>query len=781
MTHRRFCAAVAICAAVFLVQGCGGGGSGKSDSLRSERDAQAIWAITGGDLEQVFRTMGYNVAVDRLWQLELYRRTATGRLAAIFGEDFVESDMFVRTIAYTTDELETGLDTLDPGPRSVIESYAAGLNQRIGEVMIDASIVPAEFMRLGIPVTTWSATDVLAVMVHVLRGFDSEAFYTGQIDNAALFQQLTAVFEAEAPSMFEDLRWRNDPQARTVIPGAGFAVVGEQGSQLPDPDKFPPMADAAREIRDRLGRIRDAQQSINAAVEFGSYSWTVAPGRTTSARPFLYSGPALGFDAPSPLVEGSIDGGGLSVSGMAVPGIPGFLIGRTDNFAWGLQVGHAHTTDYYIEDQANVEMVRSETIEILGGDSVTIDIYRSERGPIIQPMPYQPVDPIISWRYAHAQNELQAITSLLNLWQARDVDEFANALFGVPASFHVTYAGANGDIAYFMTGRDPVRAEGVDPRFPQLGDGTEEWPTPIELKPRPEDRNPGQGYYAGWNTKASADAVNSVNNLEQQFGPFRRGHVLGSYLESQPVFNFEQLRDLAIFAATTDSFADGGIPWNFIGGYLIAAINADPTPERVAAVQPLFGWDGHFVAGGPTQWALGEMRADAWVLQDAWLREILKLTFEDEFELLGMDYADQNLEILFNIILHRVDPEGLRSFYDWFRDRTDRGIPTTANGVFTLALDNVLAELGDPPYEVDRGVISFMHPIYGEVATSPFSNRSTWAQAVSMGMAGPMRTETLFALGQSGFIEEGEFDPIFDDDFFSQQPEFDAFLHTPVN
>lgn len=780
MTHRRFCAGVAICAAVFLVQGCGGGGSSRSDSLRSERDALAIWAITGGDLEQVFRTMGYNVAVDRLWQLELYRRTATGRLAEIFGEDFLESDIFVRTISYSTEELETALDTLDPIPRSVIESYTAGINQRVGEVAVDPSLLPGEFTNLGISPLAWSTTEVLELMVHVLRGFDSEAFYTGQIDNAALLQQLTAVFEAEAPSMFEDLRWRNDPQALTVIPGSTFAAAGEE-PEIPHPDKFPAMADAAREIRERMARIRGAQESINASVDFGSYSWAVAPSKTQSNRSFLYSGPALGFDAPSPLVEGSIDGGGLSVSGMAVPGIPGFLIGRTDNFAWGLQVGHAHTTDYYIEDEANVEMVRSETILVFGGDSVTLDIYRSERGPIVQPMPYQPVDPIISWRYAHWENELGAISALLELWQAKNVDEFSNALFNIPASFHVTYAGANGDIAYFMTGRDPVRAEGVDPRFPQLGDGTEEWPLPLELKPRPEARSSADGFFAGWNTKASPEAENSVNNIEQQFGQFRRGHVLDAYLSAQPTYSFEQLRDLALFAATTDSFSDGGIPWNFIGGYLINAVNADPTPERLAAIQMLAGWDGHFVAGGPLEWALGEMRADAWVLQDAWLREILKLTFEDEFELLGMSYEDRNLEILFNIILHRIDPMGLRSFYDWFRDRTDRGIPTDANGIFTLALDNALAELGDPPYDVERGVISFVHPIYGEIATSPFSNRSTWAQAVSMGAAGPVRTETLFALGQSGFIEEGEFDPIFDDNFFSQQPEFDNFEHTPVD
>lgn len=780
MKQQRFVCLLAVTALLVTSFGCSGGGSSSGGSVDSSRDNLAVWEITGGDIESVFETMAYNIAVDRLWQFELYRRTGRGQLAEIFGPDMLESDQLTRIIGYSNAELQSGIDTLDPEGRAVLAAYVAGINRRVTEVRSDPLLLPGEFNSLGIQPEFWTTADLLAWMVHVMRGFDSEALHTGQIDNTALLQELSDLFPADADRMFTDLRWRNDPDARSVTGGAAVAASHEP-FPLPLPTDFPPMSDAAQNVRERMERIRTNLEKVGAKVKFGSYGWCVSGSDTHSGLPTLYSGPQMGFDAPPPLVEGSIRGGGLDVTGMAIPGLPGFLIGRTRNFAWGLQVGHAHTVDYYLEPPLVPEFVRDETIKVLGESDVTIPVYRSERGPVIEPIPFVPVAPVISWRYANAAVELKVIETLLSIWRARNVEEFGNALFNLPASMHVMYAGKDGTIAYFMSGRDPVRAEGTNPLFLQNGDGSEDWPIPLELKARPQSINPASGYFAGWNDKASPTADNSPNNLVQgHFGVYRRGHVIADYIEATPMPTFAELRDLSLRIATTDSFSHGGKPHEFILNSLTTAAGLNPTPERMEAIQLIQNWDGQFIPGGPSAWATGETRDDASVLADAWLREIIKLMFEDELETATLTYEDQPADLLFNVLLHALDPMGgIQNTYFWFLDRTGRGVPTAPFLLMSLALDNVLADIGSPPYDVERGVLSFVHPIYGEVQTSPFANRSTWAQAVEMGSSGASRSVSLFSLGQSGFLKNGEFEPIFDENYFSQHDAYNAFNHTP--
>ncbi len=90
----------------------------------------------------------------------------------------------------------------------------------------------------------------------------------------------------------------------------------------------------------------------------------------------------------------------------------------------------------------------------------------------------------------------------------------------------------------------------------------------------------------------------------------------------------------------------------------------------------------------------------------------------------------------------------------------------------------MLANLGNRPYMVSRGYIRYVHPMLGEIHTTPFSSRSTYAHVVEYGPEGPVRIESMFPLGESGTIlmdETGA--PIFDPNFFSMAPLFDTFTH----
>jgi penicillin amidase len=746
------------------------------------RDETGVWFITGGSLYDVFEAFGHAVATDRLWQMEQYRRAATGRLAEILGLDYLSQDVLARTTGYSAAELEQQFESLDGEAKTIVTGYLDGVNRRIAEVVADTGLLPFEFKAIGAQLgrpfvpEPWTAGDVLAWVALMQRNFDPEALEMGQVENGVLLQSLAAAYPTDYQTMFSDLRWINDPAAQTMIPPN--APKRARTLPAPDPAAFPDLAVAARNLRSRLDDRIDKLERINARVKMGSYAWVVSGDKTDSGRPTIYSGPQMGFPVPSIVLEGSIRGGGLAISGMTTPGIPGIIIGRTPHHAWSMQVGHAHSLDYYLESPTNVRLHRLETIKVAGIPDQTLPVYRSPRGPIVEPIPYNPQSPppvILSWAYAHWEHELLPEFILASA-RARSMDEFGAALDLLGVSQHFCYADADGNIAYWMSGWDPIRPPGVDPRLPLLGDGSQDWTG--EYRARAHDRNTSQGFYGGWNNKASADYDNPPQSWWYQNGPAHRAHVITEYLSVHDGLSFEQVRDLALNIATTDSFGGGGNTWSFVADDFTAAVQGDPTPEREAALAMLEGWDGHFVAGGEDEWVAGTLRADAWVLQDAWIRELLRLIFADEFAGAGLDWQDQPPSLLFNVLLHALagDQASLPTRYDWFQDRSGSGLPTTADELIVLALDNTLAGLGPTPWDVDRGVISYNHEMLGTVHTTPLSSRSTYAHVVEFGGQGPLRIESMFPLGQSGTIlMDNQGAPVFDENFFSMAPHYDAF------
>jgi penicillin amidase len=769
-----------------------------TDPVSTTRDSQGIWFIEGGDLYDVFEATGYAVATDRLWQMDIFRRQGRGRLSELLGASMVPTDVFLRTIDYSDDEYAAMFSTLSDDAQTVVTAYTDGVNRRISEFYAGNWMqMPYEYWLLGLssvlqgpglPVlpAPWQINDVLATVTLHLRGFDPEGQVgpTGQLDNGILVQTLGAVYPTEYGAMFQDLRWINDPSAQTMIPSGAKSAI-DQGLDPVAAQKIlamPDLSDATERLRSRTSTLNRQMVELNARVKMGSYAWAISGDRTASGNPMLYSGPQMGFMTPSIITEGSVRGGGLEISGMTFPGTPGFPIGRTPHHAWSMQVGHAHTLDFYIEAPQSAVLNRMETIQVFGGADVVVPIFRTSHGPIVDPMPFDPGNPpdfAVAWAYAHWGHEVDALDTMLLLARAESIAEFDEGIEIFPVSQHTTYADRDGNIAYWMSGYDPIRAAGVDPRLPSVADGTTEWTG--ERRPRVHDSNTAQGWYGGWNNKSAVDYNNATNSYSYYLGSAHRAHVVEDYLSTHDDLTFEEVRDLALNIATTDSFGGGGNTWSFVADAFSAAVAADPTADRQAAVDMLQAWDGHFVAGGPAEWRMGLDRADAWVFQDAWIKEVLRLTFEDEFVMAGLDYNDQRTSVNFNVLLRALDPDSaIPIYYDWFQDKSDSGKPTTAEGIIIQALDNVIAEMGLGGYGAARGWITYTHQVFGTMWQTPWSARSTYAQCVEYDSNGLARLETMFPLGESGSVlpdAYGQAD--IDDNFFSMVPAFDPFMPRP--
>ena len=124
----------------------------------------------------LFTAYGYAVAEDRLWQLELNRRAARGKLAEIFGPDLVATDRLIRTVGYTDGELDEQVTMLSPADRLAFEAYVAGINRYLQSISADpVARLPFEFFALGgatplIP-EPWTVRHAAAVAAFVIRRF----------------------------------------------------------------------------------------------------------------------------------------------------------------------------------------------------------------------------------------------------------------------------------------------------------------------------------------------------------------------------------------------------------------------------------------------------------------------------------------------------------------------------------------------------------------------------------------------------------------------------------
>jgi len=472
--------------------------------------------------------------------------------------------------------LTTAYENLETEEKDIIKGYVDGINGRLLEVQNDpASLLPFEFMALDLEPEPWTVNQVLA-WTTLLQRDNNQAFSTTQIENAALLERLVGVFgEETAMDMFNDLRWKKDPAAITSIDWGVSSTRRTRNLMRRDiqkknlrrktrstnlnGDRLPDVQKLAVDMKDTFKNAIDKLERAKAIVKLGSYGWVVSGNHTESGNPTLYAGSQLEFVAPSFACEGSIRAGGLQVSGELIPATPMILdTVRTPYNAWSFEVGSAHTVDYYIEDASEVSFHRMEIIKVNGQDDVELPVYRGQRGPVVTEFGNET---FVTWKYAHWNYELQTIGALLRMLRAKSIDEFQAGVRGLGLSVHTLYADRDGNIAYWMSGRNPVREPG-EWRFPQgfIADAID-WDAAV-VQPLATDRNSPRGWYGNWNNKPNVDYLTGMNSVWDIDGPFHRAHAiydhLDQILESEKKMTFDQIRELALEVAVPESVVGAG-------------------------------------------------------------------------------------------------------------------------------------------------------------------------------------------------------------------------------
>ena len=722
------------------------------EAVRIYRDDFGVPHVFAETNRGLFEAYGYAVAQDRLWQLELNRRAARGRLAEVFGpgggNSFLNADRAARTTGYTDAELDAQFATLTAEEREIFDAYLNGINRYIGEAALSPlSKLPFEFHALGFFPQPWTRRDSVAFGAFMVRRFGEIG--GRELTNLSLLDSLVATHgPAAGYAIFNDVRWVNDPDSPVTVPTTG--AFGKRQKSAGALHAAQQGIGSAHTLDVSEDEAKEAWLSLGVPTKLGSYAWAVSAARSASGDAMLYGGPQMGFSAPEVLHEVQLKGGnGFNVAGMAFAGVPPVLIGRNDHIAWTSTTATGDNLDHYVETTCNAGagpgsgyvfngacapfQARVEVINVRGAAPVNQTVLRSVHGPVVGTSGAN----AITQKRAHWQRELESVHAFFGFDRARNLNQYEAAVKLIPTSHNFIYADKVGNIAYWQAGQVPLRPAGFDARLPFPGDGSAEWPGAV--LPIPTSINPAQGYLANWNNKPSVDYDNADNQI---FGKQFRLWDIDDRLASG-LISLEDMRDIPKDIARVKAI---GRESRFLKPYLLAALADVPAAHPLAAQARVIveAWDGNAFTDAVSSTTLqpGE------VIFSTWLSLMLNNTFGDE---LGAKTGEASS----NMLIHALDfaltgESGVPPSRDYFNGANPKAV---ISATFDQALTLLAAAQGSNPaaWTAPRGSINFSHPIIGTVASIPNSNRATYGQIIVLGRP-KITGESIVTLGQSGFL-----------------------------
>jgi penicillin amidase len=493
-------AAAAIAAAWFAVRASlpkiegTAGVAGLTAPASIERDAAGVPVIRGATRADVARATGYAHAQDRLFQMDLLRRTGAGELAALLGPGLVEADRHIRPHQFRRRAREA-LAALGAAERGLLESYAEGVNSGIASL----GARPFEYLLLGQAPAPWHAEDSILV-VHAMW-IDLQG-----LDNAD--EQQRGRLAVALPDVAYRLIVEPDP--------AGEAPL--DGSLLPEMPLPLPAEYDLRTFERAIFEGLDAPAGESSGDKRGSNNWAVAGRRARDGGALLANDMHLGLRVPNIWYRARlvVAGDGLDVTGVSLPGVPAIVAGSNGRVAWGFTNSYGDFQDlvrlepgpdagsYLTGEGPRTFEVDRETIEVAGAEPVTLEMRRTIWGPVIGD-DGDGHELALAWT-AHRSGATDM--ALLGLERARGLDEAAAIIggAGMPGQ-NVMIADANGRIGWVLSGRLPAR-RGIDASRPSSwhgkGAGWDGW-LPREEAPRLLDPPAGFAWSANARVVGGAD------------------------------------------------------------------------------------------------------------------------------------------------------------------------------------------------------------------------------------------------------------------------------------
>jgi penicillin G amidase len=477
--------------------------SGLNESVDVHWDSFGVPYIHAGNDHDLYFTVGYVHAQERLWQMTLTQLAAEGRFAEFFGEDLVEIDKFQRTIGFW-DTAKKIQDQSDPALLTVLQSYADGVNAYINS---NRRNLPVEFTLLSMEPLEWEVTHTFALMR--LMAWDQNIHWWSELVYAFLgeklepqrLQELFPVYSDRYPTTLSDAQSR--ALASSMLP-----LIETEFS------------------RRKLLSVEGAQ--------IGSNAWAVRGERTESGLPVLAGDPHMGLNMPGFWFEAHLSAPSHQITGATIPGAPFVILGKNDHLGWTITNMMADVVDFFIEttdpddsgryitnsgsspQQSEPFDYRDDLIRVQGKDDILFRVRKTRNGPVVSDLIGNDIfshDHLITmaWTGNRVSNEGMA---MYRMNRASGMEEFENAVreFKSPA-MNFTYADRDNNVAIFSAAGLPQR--GFNPLLFRDGSNPEYlWQADIPYNLLPRIVNPPSGFVAHANNKLHTDSY---------------GHYIGSF------------------------------------------------------------------------------------------------------------------------------------------------------------------------------------------------------------------------------------------------------------
>lgn len=530
--------------------------SDQDRAVRIVRDNYGTPHIYADTVYGLYFGYGYSIAQDRLFQMEMARRSTQGTVAEVLGPDYVEYDKNVRQL-FDLASIQQQLDALNRKDKDVFSGYAAGMNAWLAEIRkTPGELTPKQFIDLDFTPAEWTGYDVAMIFIGTMNNRYGD--FNTELENAAIFNSLVEQHgEADARGLFDLLNPRFTDDAPTTIPRQDWSRAAQDSLAATRSDSFPNL------------RLSEA---IESRVASGfSNCYVLGKGKVIGASSILVNGPQFGWFNPSYVYSAGMHGAGVDVVGNSPFGYPMIMFGHNATITWGSTWGASDIVDIYAErlnpDDPGQYLYKGEYIDLIhrveripvrGRADIDHDVYRSVHGPIVQ------VDTDAGIAYAKHRawdgRELETLLAWLYATWAGDFAQWKAQAEKSAINVNMYYADVDGNIGFFHGGWLPQRAAGHDNRFPVTGDGSMDWQgrQPIDVA-NPHVLNPVSGYLANWNNKPGQGVMNP-DFFFYSWSAADRVEVFQQELSSKEKFTVDEAWAIIESSSYADVFAPYFLP-----------------------------------------------------------------------------------------------------------------------------------------------------------------------------------------------------------------------------
>jgi penicillin amidase len=546
--------------------------AGLKAPVRVARDTWGVPHIYAASTDDLFFAQGYVMAQDRLWQMEMWRRAAEGRLAEVFGPSALARDRRARLLKYRGPFTDAEWTSYHPEGRRIMSAFVGGVNAFIAT---HKDRLPVEFVLTGLDPQPWTI-ETLVLRTPTLAEAASE------LQLARSVAQLGAI---------EANRRRNpDPWNPLEVPkGLDVSLITDAviastrtGGQLPTYPVLPLYAGIAEP---RRGEIDDSSVS-----DPGSNNWVVSGVMSATGKPVVANDPHRDITLPSLRYIVHLNAPGWNVVGASEPPFVGVALGHNERVAWGLTIVGTDQQDVYVEElnSADPNQVRwnggweplrivREEILVKGQAPERLEMRFSRHGPIFH------VDAGRHRAYAVRSALLEPGTAPylagLRLAQTANCREFLSAaMYWKAPSENLVCGDVDGNIAWQASALTPDRRGWVG-RLPVPGTGEFEWSGFRSDLPR--ELNPSRGFIATANDNIHPKGYSPPLMFKNADTRFDRITRLRQLLVTGRTYSLDDHRRMQHDAYSLRAAAD--LP-AFRGW-----TSADPAVEQ--ARSELAGWD----------------------------------------------------------------------------------------------------------------------------------------------------------------------------------------------